>query len=162
MKSVIFFVEIFTKNLMLWLLLAGKKLGKSLFKNVINFFIFRVKQIFKTRKKWRIAWLLWMHRNTHLHQLRHSVHPQQEEHLNDEIIHEHTLGLNGLSPEYQSMFNTPINSILKRSIHHKINWIFSIWTAREATNPAYLTVTSIPHPNTTLRFKYVQWKERIL
>ena len=114
------------------------------------------------RRIWLIAWRLWTDRNTHLHDSRHSIHPQQEDHLHDEIAFEYYKGTDELPPEYQPMFKTPLQAILKRSIHNKVSWIFGVWAAREAAQPAYLSFPSIPNPNTTLRFKYIQSKEKIL
>ena len=103
-----------------------------------------------------------MERNKYLHEVRHSIHPQEEVQLNDEIVYEHLKGLDQLPTEYQPMFHTPIHNILKRNIQHKVAWLFGVWVAREMAFPAYLSLPSISNPNPTLRFKFVKWKEKIL
>ena len=114
------------------------------------------------RRIWHIAWLIWTDRNTYLHEARNSIHPQEETQLNDEIAYEHRKGLASLPTVYQPVFNTTLQQILTRSIQHKVAWLFGVWVAREAVYPAYLSLPSIEFPNSTLRFKYVQWKEKIL
>ena len=114
------------------------------------------------RKIWMIAWRLWTERNTHLHETRKSIHPQDEEHLNDEIAYEHNKGRDSLARGYQSMFNNPLETILSRTLTQKISWLFNIWAAREADYPAYLSLPPIDHPSTSLRQRYIQWKQKIL
>ena len=103
-----------------------------------------------------------MERNSQLHEVRHSVHPQEEAQLHDEIKFEHDKGIDLLSADYHPVFNTPLHIILKRSLQHKVSWLFSVWVARESAYPAYLSLPSIDNPNSTLRFKFIQWKEKIL
>ena len=114
------------------------------------------------RKIWHIAWTLWTSRNSHLHVTRQSIHPQQEVHLIDEIKYELDKGIEDLPQVYQTRFRHTIEEIDRKSLQYKVNWLFGIWTARESRNPIYLSLPSLPAPNTTLRLKYVQWKESIL
>ena len=114
------------------------------------------------RRIWHIAWSIWTQRNTYLHEARNSVHPQEEVQLNNEIVYEYRKGLEHLPPEYQPVFNHPLQQILTRNIQHRVSWLFGIWVARETIYPAYLSLPSINNPNNTLRFKFIQWKEKII
>ena len=114
------------------------------------------------RKFLMISWHLWTQRNTYLHEIRHSIHPQEEEQLDNEITYEYKKGIDGLSSEYRTVFNTSLNLIINRTIHNKVSWLFGIWAARENVFAPYLTLPSIPAPNTTLRHRYIHWKSKTL
>ena len=97
------------------------------------------------RRIWHIAWAVWTEKNTFLHQAWHSIHPQDEAHLNKEIACEHRKGLEHLPREYQSVFNIPLQKIVTHGV----------WIARETIYPAYLPLPSIDSPNTALQFKFI-------
>ena len=90
------------------------------------------------RRIWHIAWSIWTQRNTYLHEARNSVHPQEEVQLNNEIVYEYRKGLEHLPPEYQPVFNHPLQQILTRNIQHRVSWLLgSGWQERQSILPIF-------------------------
>ena len=81
-------------------------------------------------KIWMIIWQLWTSIDNCLHETWHSIHPQEEEHLNNEISYEYSKGIDNLPPGYQPMFTTPLHVILNHSLHNKVSWIWCVGSKR--------------------------------
>ena len=72
------------------------------------------------RRIWKITQGLWIDKNNHLHKVQHSMHPQEEANLIEEITYEYNKGVKSLPEVYQSVFSIPLQTIVKRSIQHKV------------------------------------------
>ena len=113
------------------------------------------------RRIWKIAWQMWLERNSHLHNVKCSVHPQEEINLNREISHEWSLGISALDEQYRNYFNGQLEQLLQKRQTNKINWLFGIWAARETVNGAHLITNTHEFSNAALRNKYLKWKSKV-
>ena len=113
------------------------------------------------RRIWKIAWPLWLHRNEILHETQKSIHPQEMINLDEEVQYEWNKGLDQLPQTHHHKFTVSLDDLLRHNCTSKINWLFSIWAARETKDPTYLSTQIHRHSQPALKFKYVAWKTRI-
>ena len=113
------------------------------------------------RRIWQIPWHMWLERNSHLHNKKHSVHPQEEKNLNHEITYEWTTGHHTLEEHHRHYFQGQLTELLKKTATRKINWLFGVWAARETKNTGYLVINSHANANAALREKYIKWKQKV-
>ena len=113
------------------------------------------------RRIWQIAWNMWLSRNSHLHNQKMSIHPQEELYLNQEITYEWNLGIRTLPEHHQHYFKGQLKCLIKQKQTTKINWLFGIWAARETINAAHLLLNPHEHSNVALREKYLKWKQKV-
>ena len=83
------------------------------------------------RQIWRIAWDMWSHRNDFLHNILHSIHPQDTINIDSELRYELDKGLDTLPNEYNQLFNGRLDLKMKMRSRLKIEWLFNVWSARE-------------------------------
>ena len=113
------------------------------------------------RRIWQIAWDMWGHRNNHLHDQLNSIHPQENININNKIRHKVEYGLGLMPQSYSGMFLGPLDNKLKISRRLKVEWLFTVWSARETHDIAYMASNTNFNTNASLRFKYTRWKQRI-
>ena len=112
------------------------------------------------RRIWKIAWALWEHRNNFLHDRNKSFHPQEIKDVVNEITFEKQKGLDTLSNKFHTLFSKSLQQLLDQLHINKLNWLVTVWTARELVNPAYLYEnTSAVDPLT--RHWYLKWKQSL-
>jgi hypothetical protein len=83
------------------------------------------------RRIWLIAWGMWEHRNTKLHNEGETIHPHEMEALDQEINLEWDTGLDQLPPQYNHLFAGTKADRLSNNVTQKLMWLTSIWTARD-------------------------------
>ena len=110
------------------------------------------------RRIWQIAWSLWEHRNNFLHDRNKSFHPKEINDIKLEIKYEWSKGIDELSNKYSTLFSKPLQHILELSHIDKLNWLVTVWTARELYNSAYLFENTASVDPLT-RQRYLKWKE---
>ena len=110
------------------------------------------------RRIWKIAWEAWEHRNNFLHDQNKSFHPKEINDIKLEIEFEWRKGLDKLSNKYTTLFSKPWKHILELSHINKLNWLVTVWTARELYNPVYLFENTASADLLT-RQRYLKWKE---
>ena len=81
--------------------------------------------------------------------------------LDEEVQYEWNKGLDQLPQTYHHKFTVSLEDLLQHNCTSKINWLFSIWAARETKDPTYLSTQIHRHSQPALKFKYVAWKTRI-
>ena len=111
------------------------------------------------RKIWMIAWALWTNRNDYLHKKCHSTHTSDRPKIDEEVIKEWEAGSAELDNTTKQLFNGTLQDKMKMTYHSKRLWLSSIWLAKEAINPNYLSTTTTS-PNNSIRFKYERWKAK--
>ena len=112
------------------------------------------------RRIWKVAWILWEHRNNFLHDRNKSFHPKEIKDIQREIECEWKKGLSFLSKKYTPLFSRSLQQLLELSHINKLHWLATVWTAREIHNPVYLYEnTESAEPLT--RHRYLKWKESL-
>jgi hypothetical protein len=108
------------------------------------------------RKIWMIAWEMWEHRNTKLHNDGTTIHIYETDALNHEINQEWTTGIDQLPPKYAHLFTGTKEDRLNENIHQKLMWLTSIWTARD--NEIHIGQMRRRHPSIVTI--YDRWKKQ--
>ena len=103
---------------------------------------------------------MWDHRNKFLHDRNHSFHPKEIDDMNKEIESEFQKGSDHLPKSYSRLFPDDMQHILDKTSIIKLNWLVTIWTARELQHPVYLLLNESPAESLT-RHQYLKWKESI-
>ena len=80
--------------------------------------------------------------------------------MNKEIEYELNKGIHLLPTSYKKLFPKKLHHITDKSPVSKLNWLVSIWAARELQQPAYLLTNPSPAESLT-RYGYLKWKESI-
>ena len=111
------------------------------------------------RRVWRIAWLMWEHRNHHLHDKISSCPVVEQTAINDEVKNEWNLGLSTLLDRYRYLFNGTLDVKLQKSYHSKRLWLASVWTAQETVDINHLVNNQL-QTDTTIRLRFEKWKRR--
>lgn len=83
------------------------------------------------RKIWQIAWEMWEHRNSVLHNNDASTHRIDAEELTSEIRDEHQRGSVGLSFRHRYLFSYSLQRMLQLSVEDKKQWLTSVYIARD-------------------------------
>ena len=80
---------------------------------------------------------MWDHRNKFLHDRNKSFHPAVINDIIKEINYEWSRGIDTLSPNYKFLFFGSLQHILDKPRTGKLNWLVTVWTARELQDPMY-------------------------
>ena len=80
--------------------------------------------------------------------------------MNKEIESEFQKGSDHLPKSYSRLFPDDMQHILDKTNISKLNWLVTIWTARELQHPVYLLLNESPAESLT-RHQYLKWKESI-
>jgi hypothetical protein len=108
------------------------------------------------RRIWMIAWNLWEHRNRFLHNEGRTIHSFETKALDKEIQSEWETGLGQLDPSYNYLFNGNLHTCLNDTIHKKLMWIISVWSARDND----ITIGPPRTRNTIVINLYDRWKKK--
>ena len=83
------------------------------------------------RKVWMIQHRIWQHRNQFVHQSGKSMHQHELEAVEHAIRYEYAVGQNDLPQLYSGLFRQNISSILAKTVTSKLQWLDSVWSARD-------------------------------
>lgn len=100
------------------------------------------------RRIWKIAWLMWEHRNHQLHEEMSSCPAVEQTAINDEVQNEWNLGLSMLPDRYRYLFSGTLDTKLQKSYHNKRIWLASVWLARETVDINHLAANQLQTDST--------------
>ena len=95
-----------------------KTSGAKWFSHIINFL-------------WDIQHDLWLHRNSFIHNSTSSIHTLDKTKLNLCIQREYNIGILRMDKTYSGLFSIPITRLLSKNDNYKLQWLHSIWEARD-------------------------------
>ena len=95
---------------------------------------------------WKILHLIWMHRNSALHESEAHQNNRGAIHLPLVITFEHARGLDTLHRVYAPYFRIPLTDLLTRQTSYQKQWFLLIRTAREAVDLTF-SVAVIGNPS---------------
>ena len=95
-----------------------KRSGTNWFSNVIKII-------------WDLQFNLWIHRNTFIHHNNNSIHPSDEDKINKCIQREYNIGILRMDRIYTGLFSIPYNTLLNKNDNYKLQWLHTIWEARD-------------------------------
>ena len=110
------------------------------------------------RKIWHIAWDMWNHRNSILHNEGKSIHKKELEALNSAIISELRRGKETLPAIHHQLFNCNIKERLRDTFQFKRLWLSSVWSARDAKNG--IKIEKKKRDPIAMDF-YIRWRKRL-
>jgi hypothetical protein len=108
------------------------------------------------RHIWLIAWNLWTHQNQHLHNDGKTIHSFEMTALNNEIRREWETGIGQLASGSDHLFTGQLTHRLDNTTHHKLMWLFSVWSARDND----FHIGPLCTRNTTMVTLYNRWKSQ--
>ena len=74
---------------------------------------------------------MWDHRNKFLHVVHKVLHIDERRAIDRTIRTEFILGLNGLENDMASFFRDNVDRILNATTSTKLQWLTSVWNARD-------------------------------
>ena len=111
------------------------------------------------RRIWKIAWLMWEHRNHHLHETSHSIPAIEQTAIDEEIRNEWNIGISALTERHRHLFNGSLEEKSQKKYHTKRIWLSTVWSARETVDRNHLANNQV-HTDTTTRLRFEQWKRK--
>jgi hypothetical protein len=93
---------------------------------------------------WKILHIIWMHRNSALHESEAHHNNRGATHLPLVITYEHSRGLDTLHRVYVPYFRIPLADLLTRQISYQKQWLLLIRTALEAVDLTSVAVIGNP------------------
>jgi hypothetical protein len=108
------------------------------------------------RRIWMIAWDMWSHRNKFLHNEGKTIHLFEMAALDDEIRNEWDASTGQLPSHFDHMSSGQLIHRLDDMIHHKLMWLFSVWSARDNE----IHIGPLRTRNTTMTKLYDRWKSK--
>ena len=79
---------------------------------------------------------MWLHRNAYVHKKGVSIHLHERHALIKTIQEEFLIGRNELPAEYESLFQGRAKDITSKDDDYKMQWITSVWFARDRIRTA--------------------------
>ena len=95
------------------------------------------------RKIWDLQHQLWDDRNDTLHGDGQTIHLEELNAINEEITKQWIAGSNHLPSCYRHLFQGEFRTLYQANIHHKQQWLTSVWLAREKHSPLLMTRNAI-------------------
>ena len=80
---------------------------------------------------WDVKFEMWLHRNTFIHNTTSCLHILNKDRLHHCIQREYNIGILRMDKTYQALFSYPIRSLLAKNDNFKLQWLHSIWEARD-------------------------------
>jgi hypothetical protein len=108
------------------------------------------------RRIWLIAWELWEHRNSQLHNKGNTIHSYEMQELDIEIRNEWGSGLDQLPQTYTHLFDGSLENRITDNVHQKLMWLISVWTARDNE----IHVGPMRQRSSTILTIYDRWKKK--
>jgi hypothetical protein len=108
------------------------------------------------RRIWLIAWNMWMHRNTLLHNNGKTIDSFEMPALDEEIQQEWDTGLDQLAVQHGYLFQGQVQHCLDDMVHHKLMWISSVWSARDND----IHIVSLCTQNEVIVNLYNRWQSK--
>ncbi|CAB9517064.1 expressed unknown protein [Seminavis robusta] len=93
------------------------------------------------RRSHLMAWSLWEHRNTTLHDERRPRHKQALHFLHQSITHEYLQGRGTLPPSQHHFFRLCLIQLLSRHTHFKQSWLQNLHAARDREDRRRMLLT---------------------
>jgi hypothetical protein len=107
------------------------------------------------RKIWDLQRQLWDDRNNTLHGEGQTIHLEELNAINEELTKQWMAGLNQLPLRYRHLFQGEFRTLYQANIHHKQQWLTSVWLAREKHSPLHMTRNAIAETF------YLRWHRRV-